>query len=610
MRSRTNLILGLTFVGVILLAAFQGTRVNRLRESDQFFRWMVSAATQSRLDIPLEFGQKGPDDPEAMDDELYQEVRDLAEEKLPPLEITQEEAEGLPKLERYGIVPEIVKMEEKEDVYTPDPVELRRRNKILWAFARSNAAAPLRNEYFDYLRHGRLDSVGSQYDLTSLYGGEDTMVSLSNLFFGFRKMAANLLWLQADKMWHAGDYYRMVPIMRTTVALDPSFIDAYLIGAWHMAYNATASLPVTPVELRRYDPEFNARVGEREAFYYRAIDFLEDGIRKNPDNYKLYFDLGFAIYGEKLDDQAKAVKWLSEAIKRQHDRWVPRMLYQSMRKNGQYEEAIAGYKDYLEKHPENPNVPRLIKYCEALLAEVKAAKATERMQAAMDLAKDARAEAETATEQGDIERAEEQKTIAEKQDQTAASERQTAQDLRNEAVSIWQSILDTEGRDPLAVGHIVQMQALDMVAQERYVEARALLDYARFETDELFEDLSNLIIDIKLKEGAELNLSEKKARMRQRIDKVLADKHFDGKTYHFRDDGWYQEEYRGQSLTELKPESPAMAKLKQEVPQLDEILALANLGETYPDVEERIDLSNRVVFAVDGEWYLYRSGMS
>ena len=26
-------------------------------------------------------------------------------------------------------------------------------------------------------------------------------------------------------------------------ALDPQFVDAYLIGAWHLAYNATARMP-------------------------------------------------------------------------------------------------------------------------------------------------------------------------------------------------------------------------------------------------------------------------------------------------------------------------------------------------------------------------------
>src|SRR5690606_4545643 len=112
--------------------------------------------------------------------------------------------------------------------------------------------------------------------------------------------AANLVWLEVDRYWHKGQMHRMLPLMKTCVTLDPEFIDAYLLGAWHMAYNATASMSDTAWELRNYDALHEAWIGDKERYYFYGVDFLKDGIRKNPRNYKLYFDLGFSIYEIKL----------------------------------------------------------------------------------------------------------------------------------------------------------------------------------------------------------------------------------------------------------------------------------------------------------------------
>ena len=178
-------------------------------------------------------------------------------------------------------------------------------------------------------------------------------VSIFNLFFGFRKVAANFVWIQVDRYWHMGLIYRMYPSMLTCVALDPNFVDAYLLGAWHMAYNHTAKMPDTPAPMKEWDENFGACVGQKERLYYIAIDFLKDGIRNNPRNYKLYFDLGFAIYKIKLKDYENAVRYLSEAIRQPHDRWVPRQLYICKEMNGQYEEAVAGWQDYMKRFPES-----------------------------------------------------------------------------------------------------------------------------------------------------------------------------------------------------------------------------------------------------------------
>ena len=131
--------------------------------------------------------------------------------------------------------------------------------------------------------------------------------TFSICFSGSEKSRRNLIWIEVDRFWHQGNMYRMITLMRTCVALDPHFIEAYLIGAWHLGYNATAKMQDTPWPRREWDDRYNVCLGEKERFYYYAIDFLKDGIRRNPRNYKLYFDLGFSLYKQKLEDYPNAV---------------------------------------------------------------------------------------------------------------------------------------------------------------------------------------------------------------------------------------------------------------------------------------------------------------
>ena len=80
----------------------------------------------------------------------------------------------------------------------------------------------------------------------------------------------------------------------------PNFVDAYLLGAWHLAYNLTAKLPETPEPMKVYFPKYGKRLGIKQEWYYIATEFLKDGIRKNPRDYRVYFDLGYGIYENKL----------------------------------------------------------------------------------------------------------------------------------------------------------------------------------------------------------------------------------------------------------------------------------------------------------------------
>lgn len=464
--SKTPLIVAVVLM--LALGTLQGRRVAALRDSEMFYRWILAEATQANM-----FAKSGETDPEAtrnMDRELFDRVQKAAEAHLPAADSADESAKNLSRLMA-------ITRDESKD-------------KLVWDLARSPVLAAERADFLTYRRDGKLVGVASEFDANAVYSGEGGNVGLGNIFFGFRKIAANFVWLQVDKYWHQGLMHRMIPLMKTCVTLDPTFVDAYLLGAWHLAYNATAKLPETPEPLKKFNPKYGLRLGEKETYYYLAIDFLKDGIRKNPRNYKLYFDLGFAVYKEKLKDYANAVKYLSEAIRHRHDRWVPRQLYVCLELNGQYEEAKKGWEDFLSRNignvTEEPKARRFIAQNEGMIKERDADKAAEKAKSK------------------DIPPAE------------AEAARLEAKRLRAEALAIWEDALKGGGEpDSFAIGRIMRMRAVNLIEEERYLEAIAVLQNAWNKSASFADEALRMIIDVKIKAGIPLSLSERKAVLRR-----------------------------------------------------------------------------------------------
>ncbi|NLO32904.1 MAG: hypothetical protein GX117_06050 [Candidatus Hydrogenedentes bacterium] len=442
-------------IGTLAIGAVLNLHLRHLRQSEAFYRWILAFAVNDRL-----FQE---DRAVAADFDLFYQCAEVVD--------TLPEMTGLiPPKDESNTAP-ISALSVIASDYTHD--------KELWNFARSKEAAPLREEFLSLVRERKLRFAQDIQYAEAQAGG----VNLFNFFFGFRKVAANFVWLEVDRYWHQGNTYRMITLMRTCVALDPQFIDAYLIGAWHLAYNATARMPDTPWPLREWHAKYEKCLGEKERFYYVAVDFLKDGIRKNSRNSKLYFDLGFSIYKQKLKDYPNAVKYLAEAVHFPHEQYVPRQLFLCLELNGQYEESLVGWKDYAARYPDNPVVqevaPRFIARNEGFILE--------------KLASNLRKKAREAGDQEEAERLNNE-----------------ASDLWEQARAVWSSI-----NDPFGEGRKMRMEALDMREEGRHLEAVAYLDKARWEASDLFDDFSNLIIEIKQEAGIPLTISEKKAVIRE-----------------------------------------------------------------------------------------------
>lgn len=440
----------------LALGSLVGNHVRQVREAEAFYRWILAAGTNERL---------FPQQAEGYEDKnLFTSITDTADTMLPEMARNPNiDTDPNHKVSRLGML-----------------VAEQQYRDVIWDLARGPELAQQRQQFLEYARNRKL-LLAKDIELAEAQAGG---VNIFNLFFGFRRVAATFVWIQVDRYWHQGMMYRMIPLMRTCVLLDPNFVDAYLLGAWHLAYNATAKMTDTPQALKKWSPKYQVCLGAKERYYYLAIDFLQDGIDKNLDNYKLYFDLGFAVYKNKLQDYPHAIRYLTPAVyKMYHDRWVPRQLYLCLELNGQYEEALAGWEQYIKEYPKSQSAeetaPRFIKRNTALILEKKAEKAKETAKAATD-------------------------------PQEAEAKRKEAEDCKQRAIQLW-----TEMNEPFGEYRKARLKALDLADQARYMEAVGVLEKARWDDPAEFDDASNLIMEIKQKANLPLSVSEKKAVLRK-----------------------------------------------------------------------------------------------
>jgi hypothetical protein len=112
---------------------------------------------------------------------------------------------------------------------------------------------------------------------------------LKRLSLGYDGLLADVYWTRAVQYFgnrhHLGatDYNLLAPLLEITTALDPHLT---------VAYEFSASFLAPP-------PPSGGGVPDR------AIRLLEFGIRNNPDEWRLYYNLGFVYYMD-LQDYSKA----------------------------------------------------------------------------------------------------------------------------------------------------------------------------------------------------------------------------------------------------------------------------------------------------------------
>jgi len=171
-----------------------------------------------------------------------------------------------------------------------------------------------------------------EFDPTAITG-----VIAGAILGGFREVAASMLWLKLDTMWHKGEahWFEGLHVMRTVTLLDPHWLQPWWVTGWHLAYN---------LYVETDDPQ------RRAMFLDKGISALKEGISWNSDRYELYFELGWT-YFDKLDDYEEATKWFRACLQFKHPEYIERLIAHAYERLPDIPKALDWYDYCLKRRP-------------------------------------------------------------------------------------------------------------------------------------------------------------------------------------------------------------------------------------------------------------------
>ena len=146
-------------------------------------------------------------------------------------------------------------------------------------------------------------AVDFNLDLREQVGQLGFIAALS----GFRSLVADALFVQAHVAWERTEWGRVLLLFRQVTTLQPRALLFWGMAAWHMAWNAsTAALN------DRTQPRLALRIKAEREYFALGRDFLELGIKNNPDRPQLYEALA-RLYRDKYNDHEHAAEFFAKA---------------------------------------------------------------------------------------------------------------------------------------------------------------------------------------------------------------------------------------------------------------------------------------------------------
>jgi hypothetical protein len=124
---------------------------------------------------------------------------------------------------------------------------------------------------------------------------------------GFRSIVADVLFIQAHVAWEQTQWARVLFFLRQVTTLQPRSVLFWDMAAWHMAWNASVAAMND-----RAQPRLALRLKAQREYFDLGKDFLERGIRNNPEKPQLYESLA-RLYKEKYNDHAHAAEFFAAA---------------------------------------------------------------------------------------------------------------------------------------------------------------------------------------------------------------------------------------------------------------------------------------------------------
>lgn len=176
----------------------------------------------------------------------------------------------------------------------------------------------------------------------------------ASLFGGIRGIIVDLAWMRIDHLWHHARFYRLPSLYEFVTTVQPEYIEGWVLGGWHMAYNMSLEAP----QAAKVSEQIKKKVEMEWAF--RGIRFLKAGAAYNPESAKLPFEIGWTYY-HRLKDYRSAIPWFEKSASLPGATDVTsRLIPHAYEKLGDRETA---YKKWLalKSHPSyNRRVPKKI----------------------------------------------------------------------------------------------------------------------------------------------------------------------------------------------------------------------------------------------------------
>src|SRR5204862_119951 len=124
---------------------------------------------------------------------------------------------------------------------------------------------------------------------------------------GFRAIVADGLFIQANVAWERTEWGRVLLLFQQITTLQPRVIMFWDMAAWHMAWNASVAALNDKTQ-----PRLALRVKAQREYFALGKDFLERGIKNNPDRPQLCEALA-RLYKEKYKNHERASEFFAKA---------------------------------------------------------------------------------------------------------------------------------------------------------------------------------------------------------------------------------------------------------------------------------------------------------
>ena len=162
---------------------------------------------------------------------------------------------------------------------------------------------PIERDLAAVHRQEHFRGVAFNLDLREKLGQLGFIAALS----GFRSIVADALFIQAHVGWERTEWGRVLLLFRQITTLQPRAILFWDMAAWHMAWNASVAALND-----KNQPRLALRVKAQREYFALGKDFLERGIKNNPDRPQLYDALA-RLYKEKYKNHERASEFFAKA---------------------------------------------------------------------------------------------------------------------------------------------------------------------------------------------------------------------------------------------------------------------------------------------------------